>query len=207
VLAGGMLALTFTVVAQQGQAPQAPPPPGAPQGQGRGAPMWEADFSKKGTVPVLSPTDEAKKIWMQPGFKLEPVLSDPDIEEPAQIAFDGNGRMFVVEIRGYMQDADASALDPAVLITGNEEKAVDGIYETHHVFVDHLVFPRFVTPFGKNAILTKESNSDEVWKYTDTDGDGVADKKDLRDRARAAANVEHQEPASSGAWTTGSTAP
>ena len=166
-LAGGVLALTLTVVAQQPPAqPPAPPPagapaPGAPQGQGgfpgRGAPMWEADFSKKGTVPVLSPADEAKKIWLPPGFKLEPVLADPDIQEPAQIAFDGNGRMFVLEIRGYMQDADATGeLDPVGRISLHEDKDGDGVYETHHVFVDKLIFPRFVTPLGKDAILTKE---------------------------------------------------
>src|SRR5438128_2636760 len=97
-LAFGVLALTLTLVAQtpapsasaapRAQAPAAPsaPPAQAPQGT-RGAPMWEADFSKKGTVPVLSPAEEAKKIWMQPGYKLEPVLADPDIQEPAQIAF------------------------------------------------------------------------------------------------------------------------
>ena len=47
------------------------------------------------------------------------------------------------------------------------------------MFVDKLVFPRFVLPFGANAILTMETNKDEVWKYTDTNGDGVADKKEL----------------------------
>ncbi|HEX4565717.1 MAG TPA: hypothetical protein VH138_03755, partial [Vicinamibacterales bacterium] len=80
VLASTLLALTFTLVAQQQPPRQAPGAPGAPgtaqappPGGGRGAPMWEADFSKKGTVPVLSPADEAKKIWMQPGFKLESV--------------------------------------------------------------------------------------------------------------------------------------
>ena len=31
---------------------------------------------------------------------MEPVLTDPDILEPGQIAFDGNGRMFVIELRG-----------------------------------------------------------------------------------------------------------
>jgi mono/diheme cytochrome c family protein/glucose/arabinose dehydrogenase len=200
-LAGGALALTLTVV--QGQAPQQPPggagAPGQGAGQGgfpgRGAPMWEADFSKTGTVPVLAPADEAKKLWLQPGYKLEPVLTDPDIQEPAQIAFDGNGRMFVLEIRGYMQDADAAGeLDPVGRISLHEDKDGDGIYETHHVFVDKLVFPRFVTPFGKNAILTKESNSDEVWKYTDTDGDGVADKKELFATGLGRLlNVEHQE--------------
>jgi len=197
VLATALVALTLTVGAQQAPPPQAPPAGAPPQGGpgGRGTPMWEADFSKKGTVPVLSPADEVKRIWMQPGFKLEPVLSDPDIMEPAQIAFDGNGRMFVLEIRGYMQDADAAGeLDPVGRISVHEDKDGDGIYETHHVFVDHLIFPRFVTPFGKNAILTKESNSDEVWKYTDTDGDGVADKKELFATGLGRLlNVEHQE--------------
>ncbi|HEX9367980.1 MAG TPA: c-type cytochrome, partial [Vicinamibacterales bacterium] len=215
VVLGGVLGLTLTVVAQTqtaspaGQAGAQPTPPGqsagaggataqapgAPGFPGRGAPMWEADFAKKGTVPVLSPADEAKRLWLPPGFKLEPVLTEPDIFEPAQIAFDGNGRMFVLEIRGYMQDADATGeLDPVGRISVHEDKDGDGVYETHHVFVDKLVFPRFVTPFGKDAILTKESNSDEVWKYTDTDGDGVADKKELFATGLGRLlNVEHQE--------------
>jgi mono/diheme cytochrome c family protein len=36
-----------------------------------------------------------------------------------------------------------------------------------------------VTPFGANSILTMETNADEVWKYTDTNADGVADRKEL----------------------------
>ena len=126
---------------------------------------------------------------------MEPVLTDPDILEPAQIAFDGNGRMFVVELRGYMQDADATGeLDPVGRISLHEDKNNDGVYETHHVFVDHLIFPRFVMPFGANAILAKESNADEVWKYTDTNNDNVADKKELFATGMGRLlNVEHQE--------------
>ncbi len=116
------------------------------------------------------------------------MLTDPDIEEPAQIAFDGNGRMFVLELRGYMQDADGDGeLLPVGRISMHEDRDHDGIYETHHVFVDKLIFPRFVMPLGKDAVLTKESNADEVWKFTDTNGDGVADKKELfGDRLRPA---------------------
>ena len=126
---------------------------------------------------------------------MEPVLTDPDIEEPAQIAFDGNGRMFVLELRGYMQDADATGeLAPVGRISMHEDRDNDGIYETHKVFVDKLVFPRFVMPFGPNTILTKESNADEVWKFTDTNGDGVADKKELFATGLGRLlNVEHQE--------------
>ena len=85
--------------------------------------MTEPDFSKKPPVVPLTPAEEAKRFWLPPGFKLEPVLSDPDIEEPAQIAFDGNGRMFVLELRGYMQDADASGeLDPVGRISVHEDR-------------------------------------------------------------------------------------
>jgi len=188
-------------VAPGAQPPQPPPaPPGAPDGRGgrgggRGAPMSEPDFSKQPPVVALSPAEQQKKFWLPPGFKIEPVLTDPDIEEPGQIAFDGNGRMFVVELRGYMQDADATGeLDPVGRISVHEDKNNDGVYETHRVFVDHLVFPRFVMPFGANAILAKESNADEVWKFTDTNNDGVADKKELFATGMGRLlNVEHQE--------------
>src|SRR4029434_8732382 len=110
-------------------------------------------------------------------------VCDADSEEPAQIAFDGNGRMFVLELRGYMQDADATGeLDPVGRISVHEDRDNDGKYDTHSVCVEKLVFPRFVMPLGANAILTKESNADEVWKYTDTNNDGVADKKEDRKR-------------------------
>ncbi len=215
IVAGAVVALTLSGMAQtptapspSGQAgtaptaqqpPAGPPPEGAqappPGFPGRGKPMWEPDFTKKDAVKALTPADEAKRFWLPPGFKLEPVLTEPAIQEPAQIAFDGNGRMFVLEIRGYMQDADASGeLDPVGCVSMHEDKDNDGVYETHHVFVDKLVFPRFVTPFGANAILTKESNADEVWKYTDTNNDGVADKKELFATGLGRLlNVEHQE--------------
>jgi hypothetical protein len=53
-------------------------------------------------VQPLSPQEEAMRLWLPAGYRMEPVLSDL-IEDPAQIAFDGNGRMFVVELRGYFQ--------------------------------------------------------------------------------------------------------
>jgi glucose/arabinose dehydrogenase/mono/diheme cytochrome c family protein len=218
-LTGAALFLLIAVVAAhpgQSQPPSSQPPgeppaqlaqgspqapggaPGAPAGRGgfgRGQSMTEPDFSKKPPVLPLPPEEELKKFWLPPGFKLELVLADPEIEEPAQIAFDGNGRMFVLELRGYMQTADADGeLDPVGRISVHEDKDGDGKYETHKVFVDNMVFPRFVMPFGANAILAKESNTDELWKFTDTNGDGTADKKELFASGMGRlANVEHQE--------------
>ena len=60
--------------------------------------------------------------------------------------------------------------------------------------MDKLIFPRFLLPYGPNTLLTKESHSQDVWKYTDTNGDGVADKKELFDTGWGRlANVEHEE--------------
>ncbi len=139
-----------------------------------------ADLSPKPPVLPLPPAEEAKRLWLQPGYRIEPLLSEPLIEDPAQIAFDGNGRMFIVELRGYFQTPEGIDLvPPDGRISLHEDRDGDGTFERHSVFVDHLVFPRFVLPFGANTILTMETNADEVWKYTDSNGDGVADKKEL----------------------------
>ena len=61
----------------------------------------------------LTPAEQAKQFWLPPGYRIEPVLSDPLIEDPGQIAFDGNGRMFVLELRGYFQTPEGIDLDPA----------------------------------------------------------------------------------------------
>jgi mono/diheme cytochrome c family protein len=202
-------AASFVGIAQSGApaqngaaAPAQAPAPNAAEGQGRqgGANADDpanatADYSPKPPVRPLSVAEEQKRFLLPPGYRLEPVLTDPDIEEPAQVAFDGNGRMFVLEIRGYMQDADSGGeLDPVGRISVHEDTNNDGKYEKHSVFVDKLVFPRFVLPIGANAVLTMESNADEVWKFTDTNNDGVADKKELfATNFGRSGNVEHQQ--------------
>jgi hypothetical protein len=176
-----------------------PPDPAA----GRGASSVQrdspananADFSPKPPVTVKTPADEQKLFQLQSGFHIENVLADPYIQEPAAIAFDGNGRMYVTELRTYMNDADGTdTLTVGGRISRHEDRDNDGVYEIHTVFVDNMIFPRFAMPFGADAILAKNSNDPDVWKYTDTNGDGVADKKELfaTDFGRGG-NVEHQE--------------
>jgi mono/diheme cytochrome c family protein len=207
------LASAIVIVAQtpaqqqpgsQVQTPPAAPPPGAGgQGRGRGGgggrkddPInADVDWTKQPPVLPKIPEEELKQFILQPGYRLELVLADPIIQEPTAIAFDGNGRMFVVEDRSYMLDLDMTGqLDPISRISMHVDTDNDGVYDKHTVFVDNLVFPRFVTPFGPGVILTKESNADELWKYTDTNGDGVADKKELFDTGYGRlGNVEGQE--------------
>ena len=221
LIAGFGAAACFTLAAQspapQGTPPAVAPaqpaaqvagqPPDAAAGRGRGGrgglggpnetdpANVAADFTKGDPVLPLTPAEQATHFILQPGYHLEPVLTDPVIAEPTAISFDGNGRMFVLEDRGYMQDADAGGeRDPVGRISVHEDVNGDGVYEKHSVFVDKLVFPRFAMPFGANSVLTMETDADEVWKFTDTNGDGTADKKELFATGFGrSGNVEHQQ--------------
>ncbi len=157
---------------------------------------WKGiDLEPKPPVLPLYPEQEALKFLLPPGYSIEPVLTEPRIAQPGAIAFDGNGRMYVLELRSYMLTADSDGtLEPVSRISRWEDTDNDGIYETGTTFVDHLIFPRFVLPYGKDCILTMESDADNVYKYTDTDGDGKADKKEFfTNKYGRSGNVEHQQ--------------
>ncbi|WP_276389360.1 DUF7133 domain-containing protein [Eudoraea chungangensis] len=157
---------------------------------------WKGiDLDPKSPVLPLYPLEEAKHFLLPEGYAIEPILTEPAIEQPGAIAFDGDGRMFVLELRTYMLTADSDGtLDPISRISRWEDKDLDGVYETGTTFVDSLIFPRFVLPYGKDCILTMESDADIVYKYTDTDQDGKADKKEFfTDNYGRSGNVEHQQ--------------
>ncbi len=159
-------------------------------------PDWKGiDLTPKPPVLPVSAQEEAKRLFLPPGYVIEPILTEPQIEQPAAISFDGNGRMYVLELRSYMLTADSdNELDSISIISRWEDKDNDGVYETGTPFVKNLVFPRFVLPFGANSILTMESNADNIYKYTDTDNDGVADQKELfTTNFGRSGNVEHQQ--------------
>jgi mono/diheme cytochrome c family protein len=156
-----------------------------------------ADLSPKPPVVPQTPEEQAKQFWLPAGYRMTAVLSDPLIEDPAQITFDGNGRMYVVELRGYFQRPDGVDLVPPIgRISRHEDRNGDGVFEHHTVFVDHLVFPRFATPFGADAVLTMETNADEVWKHTDVNGDGVADRKEIFTTGFGRASTMESQPSS-----------
>src|SRR5687767_5970696 len=58
--------------------------------------------------PVLSPADELKTIVMPPGYRLELVASEPLIQDPVVIDWDNEGRLWAVEMPGYMLDIQAN---------------------------------------------------------------------------------------------------
>src|SRR4029078_1600910 len=69
--------------------------------------------------------------------------------------------------------------DPISRISRWESTKGDGVYDKKTVFADKLVAPRMILPLHDGVILTSETDSDDLIKLTDTNGDGVADKREV----------------------------
>src|SRR4029453_15577290 len=165
-------------------ATQKTPPPAGPQAPSGSGTLSStsnegADFSPRPPIKARAPEDQAQSFVLPPGYRMELVVAEPAVINPAVIRFDGNGRMYVAEFITYMRDADGNNQHTQESrITRFESTKNDGVYDKRTIFVDKLVLPRTIVPLDGNSILTNETASDDLVKYTDTNNDGVAAKRE-----------------------------
>src|SRR4051812_25066389 len=77
--------------------------------------------------PVLSAKKALKKFKTAPGFQVELVASEPLIHDPVAMVFDPDGRIWVVEMSGYMPNFEGTGEDkPVGKIVVLEDKNGDG---------------------------------------------------------------------------------
>ena len=153
---------------------------------------------KKGPIPETADSpartaaEEMETFQIEPGFKVQLVASEPLIEDPVLIQFDENGRLWVVEMRGYMTDIEGSEEDlPIGRISILEDENGDGEMDKSTIYLDNLIMPRALG-FIKGGALVAENNS--LWVTYDIDGDLKADTKTLLDSTYASNGVpEHSD--------------
>ena len=97
-------------------------------------------------------------------------------------------------MRTYMQDIDGNdELTPGGRVSRHESTKGDGVFDKHTVFADKLLLPRMVLPLD-DRVLINETNTNDVFAYRDTNGDGVADKKEMFFAGGPrGGNLEHQQ--------------
>ncbi len=145
-------------------------------------------------VTPLSPEESMKKIQLPPGFRVELVASEPMVQEPVALAWDGNGRMYVAEMNTYMKDAHATGeFEPTSRIKLLEDTDGDGKMDKYTIFVDSLLLPRVILPVG-DELIVGITNIQHLWSYRDTNGDGKADEKKMvfQNDVLDVRNLEHQ---------------
>jgi len=143
----------------------------------------------------LSPQESMNTIHLPEGYHLQLVASEPDIQEPVALTWDGDGRMYVAEMRSYMQDINGTGEHlPICRITQLEDTDGDGVMDKHTVFIDSLVLPRMMLAV-EDRLIVSETYTYNLYSYRDSNGDGIADEKKLVYHNDTAdnANLEHQK--------------
>jgi putative membrane-bound dehydrogenase-like protein len=129
----------------------------------------------KGAEGPLSPEQEHKTFHLDAGLKLHLVASEPQVESPVAMAFDEDGRLFVVEMRDYPNGPPPGQPGEG-RIRLLEDRDGDGHYETSSVFADRLLFANGLLPWKGGLIVTAAPH---ILYLKDTNGDGKADQREV----------------------------
>ena len=133
----------------------------------------------------LSPEQEQKSFHLPPGFTMQLVAAEPDLRKPMNMAFDGAGRLWITESREYpfAAKSDAEARDTIRIFS---EFGANGRAAKVTTFATNLNIPIGIYPFrstnaagGAPTWKCVAWSIPNIWLFEDTDGDGVADKKEV----------------------------
>lgn len=141
------------------------------------------------SAPVLSPAQALNTFQLEEGFQIELVASEPLIKDPIAMAFDNQGRIWVVEMQSYMTDVHGSGEDrKESRIVILEDKDGDGVMDEAKVFLDRLGMPRAIAIVEGGILYADPPNLWFVENLNDRPG-----KKILVDADYAVGgNAEHQ---------------
>ncbi|MFC5412611.1 c-type cytochrome [Larkinella bovis] len=149
-----------------------------------------------GPSPARTPAEELATFQIEPGLKVQLVAAEPMVEDPVVLTFDEAGRLWVVEMRGFMPNIDGAGEEkPVGRISVLEDTNGDGQMDVSTVYMDSLVLPRSLALVPGGALVAENS---KLWLTQDTNGDLKADSKTLLDPQYAVAGLP--EHAGNGLW-------
>jgi putative membrane-bound dehydrogenase-like protein len=105
------------------------------------------------------------------GFRIEVVASDPMISSPIAMAFDENGRLFVVELR-TSQPRTANLGRVRMLENMND----DGVFQNSTIYADALGWPSAVACYAGGIFVAA---APDILYLKDTKADGIADARQV----------------------------
>ena len=145
-------------------------------------------------IPSKTPTEALDSFKLQHGFSLELVASEPDVVDPIDAAFDERNRMYVVEMNDYpflpeqrekkYRDQRAETWGRIRLLTDSDN---DGKMDKSVIFANKLRWPQSVCCYRGGVFVISAPN---LYYLKDTDGDDVADVKEIVCSGFATANVQ-----------------
>lgn len=139
--------------------------------------------------PVIEASETLKHFVLEKDFNIQLAAFEPMISSPIAASFDNKGRMWTVEMNGYMPDTSGNGeQQPIGKIVILEDKNHDGVFDSRTVFMDSLVMPRALCLFDDGILVAEPP---KLW-FVEKNGD-KAGQKFLVDSAYAeGGNPEHQ---------------
>jgi putative membrane-bound dehydrogenase-like protein len=121
-------------------------------------------------LPAVEPKDAVKTFKVRPGFAMELAASEPNVASPVAMAFDENGRLFVVEMIDYSERRDEKLGRIRLL----EDTDGDGVFDKSTVYAEGLPWPTAVFPWKGGVFV---GCTPDIVYFKDSDGDGKADER------------------------------
>jgi putative heme-binding domain-containing protein len=121
--------------------------------------------------------EEQKALHAPPGFEIQLVASEPEINKPLNLAFDDRGRLWVTSTVEYPYPAkEGTRPRDSVKILSNFR--ADGRAQKVETFADAMNIPVGLLPLpsARAAIV---HNIPNIYLMRDNDGDGRADTRDV----------------------------
>jgi len=109
------------------------------------------------------------------GFVVERVAGPGLVERPIVADFDEEGRLYVADSSGSNDAVEKQLAEKPHRIVRLEDGDGDGLFEKSVVFADKMMFPEGAMWLGGSLYVSAPPS---IWKLTDTDGDGIADRRE-----------------------------
>jgi mono/diheme cytochrome c family protein/glucose/arabinose dehydrogenase len=139
--------------------------------------IWPPERKGSDKAIALSPEEAMKTFSLPPGYRVELVASEPMIESPILIDFDADGRLWVLEMLTFLPDTSGrDSREPINRVSVLEDTNGDGKMDKKTVFADKLLMPRALKVLDRGVLIGEPPN---LWLMKDTNGDLVADTKDV----------------------------
>jgi mono/diheme cytochrome c family protein/glucose/arabinose dehydrogenase len=133
----------------------------------------------RGPSPAKKPSEELLSFKTEPGLTIQLVASEPMVQDPVVITFDQDGRLWVVEMRGFMPDIDGKGEgEPVGRVSVLEDRNGDGVMDFSTIYIDSLIMPRAIAVIKGGALIAE---NEALWLTKDLNGDLQADSKTLID--------------------------
>jgi putative heme-binding domain-containing protein len=123
-------------------------------------------------IPDPDPELERKSFIVADGFEVNLFAADPKIAKPIQMNFGPDGRLWIASSEIYPHIKPGEKANDRILVV--EDKDGDGVSDSTTVFANGLLIPTAVAP-GDGGVYV--ANSTELMHFSDTNGDGKADKE------------------------------